>query len=77
MPEAADLFFFFHAGDEARPSLVLLHGAGGTHLYWPPEIRRLPGYPVYALDLPGAGHMLMLEQPKEAAELLKAFLDRL
>jgi len=38
-----------------------------------------PGNPPLArLEiLPGAGHMLMLEQPKEAAELLKAFLDRL
>jgi pimeloyl-ACP methyl ester carboxylesterase len=35
--------------------MVLIHGAGGTHLYWPPEIRRLPGYCVYALDLPGHG----------------------
>jgi pimeloyl-ACP methyl ester carboxylesterase len=24
-------------------------------LYWPPEIRRLPGYCVYAIDLPGHG----------------------
>lgn len=55
MPAAADLFYFFHAGDESRPALVLLHGAGGTHLYWPPEIRRLPGYAVYAPDLPGHG----------------------
>ncbi len=35
--------------------MVLVHGAGGTHLYWPPEIRRLRGYCVYALDLPGHG----------------------
>jgi pimeloyl-ACP methyl ester carboxylesterase len=35
--------------------LVLIHGAGGTHLYWPPEIRRLAGYCVYAVDLPGHG----------------------
>jgi pimeloyl-ACP methyl ester carboxylesterase len=34
---------------------VLVHGAGGTHLYWPPEIRHLPETAVYALDLPGHG----------------------
>jgi pimeloyl-ACP methyl ester carboxylesterase len=37
------------------PPLVLLHGAGGTHLHWPPRLRRLPGCRVYGLDLPGHG----------------------
>jgi pimeloyl-ACP methyl ester carboxylesterase len=35
--------------------MVLIHGAGGNHLYWPPEIRRLRGFRVFALDLPGHG----------------------
>lgn len=35
--------------------VVLLHGAGGSHLSWPSEIRRIPGYRVFALDLPGHG----------------------
>jgi pimeloyl-ACP methyl ester carboxylesterase len=35
--------------------VVLLHGAGGTHLSWPPQIRRLAGEKIYALDLPGHG----------------------
>jgi pimeloyl-ACP methyl ester carboxylesterase len=33
----------------------LVHGAGGTHLNWPAQIRRLAGQRVYALDLPGHG----------------------
>jgi pimeloyl-ACP methyl ester carboxylesterase len=37
------------------PTLVLIHGAGGSHLHWPAELRRLPGATVYALDLPGHG----------------------
>jgi pimeloyl-ACP methyl ester carboxylesterase len=37
------------------PPLVLLHGAGGTHLHWPEEIRALAGSRVLALDLPGHG----------------------
>lgn len=37
------------------PSAVLLHGAGGSHLDWPPTLRRLSGAHVYALDLPGHG----------------------
>jgi pimeloyl-ACP methyl ester carboxylesterase len=35
--------------------VVLLHGAAGTHLSWPAQVRRLPGCRVYALDLPGHG----------------------
>lgn len=35
--------------------MILLPGAGGDHLAWPPEIRRMPGIRVYALDLPGHG----------------------
>ncbi len=41
-----------------NPSLlpvVLLHGAGGSHLDWPATLRRLPGRRVIALDLPGHG----------------------
>ena len=38
-----------------KPPLVLIHGAGGDHLSWPPEIRRLPDYRVITLDLPGHG----------------------
>jgi pimeloyl-ACP methyl ester carboxylesterase len=37
------------------PPLVLVHGAGGNLMYWPGELRRLPGHMVYALDLPGHG----------------------
>lgn len=37
------------------PPLVLVHGAGGSHLDWPPELRRIPGVRVLALDLPGHG----------------------
>lgn len=56
MPVSGNLYFSQHCekGTE-NPPLVLIHGVGGTHLYWPPEIRRLPGYCVYALDLPGHG----------------------
>jgi pimeloyl-ACP methyl ester carboxylesterase len=37
------------------PPLVLIHGAGATHLDWPPQLRRLPDMPILALDLPGHG----------------------
>lgn len=37
------------------PPLLLIHGAGGSHLHWPPQLRRLPGVSVLAPDLPGHG----------------------
>jgi pimeloyl-ACP methyl ester carboxylesterase len=57
MPNVGNIFFHAHEGIKAgrRPPLILLHGAGGSHLYWPPQVRRLPGYCVYAVDLPGHG----------------------
>jgi pimeloyl-ACP methyl ester carboxylesterase len=56
MPVSSDLYYsLYHHGGEDAPPLVLIHGAGGTHLHWPPEIRRLQGYRVYALDMPGHG----------------------
>jgi len=42
--------------DDSVPPLVLVHGAGGTHLHWPPRLRRLKQVDVYGLDLPGHGH---------------------
>ncbi len=38
-----------------RPPLILIHGAGGDHLHWPPELRKIAGESVLALDLPGHG----------------------
>lgn len=57
MPNAADIYYHAYAGGEQgeKPPIILIHGAGGNHLYWPSEIRRMPGYQVYALDLPGHG----------------------
>jgi pimeloyl-ACP methyl ester carboxylesterase len=36
-------------------TLVLLHGAGGNYLQWPPAMRRMSGLRVLAPDLPGHG----------------------
>ncbi len=57
MPFSDELYYQIHQGDPTglRTPIVLIHGAGGNYLYWPSEIRRLPGFPVYALDLPGHG----------------------
>jgi pimeloyl-ACP methyl ester carboxylesterase len=50
------VFFSFRRGQGAFPcSLILIHGAGGSHLDWPPELRSMPGVDVYGVDLPGHG----------------------
>jgi len=35
--------------------MVLVHGAGGSRLHWPGELRRLEGCRVFTVDLPGHG----------------------
>ncbi|HLC35054.1 MAG TPA: alpha/beta hydrolase [Anaerolineales bacterium] len=58
MPFAQDIYYAQSpraSGNEGTPPLVLIHGAGGSHLHWPRELRRLSTTDVYALDLPGHG----------------------
>jgi len=56
MPTAAGLYYFAHGEDlYERPPVLLLHGAGGSHLGWPPQLRRLSGQRVFTLDFPGHG----------------------
>jgi pimeloyl-ACP methyl ester carboxylesterase len=58
MPATKELYYFAHEAEDQidnRPPVILLHGAGGIHLSWPPQIRRLAGEKVYAPDLPGHG----------------------
>ncbi|HBX68849.1 MAG TPA: alpha/beta hydrolase [Chloroflexi bacterium] len=56
MPFDADIYYRCSPeGSGESPPVVLIHGAGGTHLHWPAQVRRLTGYRVYAIDLPGHG----------------------
>lgn len=87
MPTAAGLYYFAHGEDAAeKPPVILIHGAGGTHLHWPPQIRRLSGQRVYTPDLPGHGkseglarqeireYVLVLAEFMQALKLKKAVL---
>ena len=56
MPTVASLYYFAHeANNHLRPPVILIHGAGGSHLSWPPQLRRLHDQRVFALDLPAHG----------------------
>jgi pimeloyl-ACP methyl ester carboxylesterase len=80
MPGAAGLYYFAHEGDDrSRPPVVLIHGAGGDHLYWPPQLRRLPGWQLIVPDLPGHGKSAGLghHSIEEYARHLMEFLTEL
>jgi pimeloyl-ACP methyl ester carboxylesterase len=49
------LYYAESRGPDRCPPLFWVHGAGGDHTHWPPQLRRLPGLTVYAPDLPGHG----------------------
>jgi pimeloyl-ACP methyl ester carboxylesterase len=56
MPTSGKIYYFeTREGNAKKPPVVLIHGAGGTHLHWPHNIRRLGDWKVYAPDLPGHG----------------------
>jgi pimeloyl-ACP methyl ester carboxylesterase len=56
MPTAGNLFYFASKqGSATKPAVVLIHGAGGDHLHWPYNLRRMGEYRVFAPDLPGHG----------------------
>ncbi len=49
------IFYTSKRGTPEAPNIILVHGAGSSHLGWPAELRQLPDYAVYAVDLPGHG----------------------
>ncbi len=56
MPVASGIYYYaFQSVRGDCPPVVLIHGAGGTHLSWPAEVRRMSGLCSYAPDLPGHG----------------------
>lgn len=74
------IFYTLYQGDmRGKRNLVLVHGAGGSHLDWPAPLRRLRETNVYALDLPGHGRSEGPGRNSIAAyrDFLLAFLEAL
>jgi pimeloyl-ACP methyl ester carboxylesterase len=69
----------YHGGVEEIAPLVLIHGAGGSIMHWPSEIRRMHGVQTLAIDLPGHGESRGSgEQSIDAySQTVIAFLDDL
>jgi len=78
---AGEKIFYFHHQDDPKGqrTLLFVHGAGGSHLNWPPQLRRLAGANTYALDLPGHGKSEGQGRTSISAyaDFLAAFLDAL
>lgn len=56
MPYHGDLYYqAYQPDDPTRRPLILIHGAGGDHLSWPAQLRRLSGCRVFTPDLTGHG----------------------
>lgn len=80
MPQAAGMYYFANGEDDwSRPAVILLHGAGGNHLHWPSELRRLEGQRIYAPDLPGHGKSdgIGRQSIADYADCVLAFMDDL
>jgi pimeloyl-ACP methyl ester carboxylesterase len=78
MPFAGDIYYRESSPQGInKPPLVLVHGAGGSSLHWPSEMRRLGGERVLAIDLRGHGRSASggAETISAYAESVLNFLD--
>ena len=77
---AGDKLFYVHrSSTETDPSLLFIHGAGGTHRHWGHQLQGLDGVRRYAVDLPGHGRSGGSGQTsiRGYAEVILEFLETL
>ena len=78
MPTKAGIFHFSHGLEHvSSPLVIFIHGAGGTHLHWPAQARRIPNHRIFALDLPAHGKSggLGSQRISDYARAVADFLD--
>jgi len=57
MPALNGVFYRYHQGGmRIQEPVLFLHGAGQDSRVWPLSIRRMQGFQVYLVDLPGHGY---------------------
>ena len=79
MPSTGDLYYFDSKKGEAESPIILIHGAGGTHLHWPYNLRRINNHRVFAPDLPGHGKSEGLGEQSVAkyAEIISNWVEKI
>ena len=79
MPSIGDIYYYDSKKGETESPIILIHGAGGTHLHWPYNLRRINNHRVFAPDLPGHGKSEGLgEQSVEKyADILSNWVEKL
>ena len=78
MPEKSQIYYHLsNSGNNNLLPVVLIHGAGGNHLFWPSEIRRMSGFRIFAPDLPGHGRSKGhgLQDVHKYAEKIQDWMD--
>ncbi|MGB9674319.1 MAG: alpha/beta fold hydrolase [Anaerolineales bacterium] len=78
MPIFHSIYYTHSDKGKASIPLLLIHGAGGSTLSWPPQIRRLADNTVYAIDLPGHGNSPGVASQKisEYSQILLEWLEK-
>jgi pimeloyl-ACP methyl ester carboxylesterase len=59
----------------AAPTLLLIHGIGGTRAFWDPIVPLLRGYTCVAVDVPGFGAAPAIDEPVTVPRLAAAVDD--
>src|SRR4051794_4588756 len=59
----------------ATPTLLLIHGIGGTSDFWDPIRPKLKGFDYVAVDVPGFGDAPAIDEPVTVARLAAALDD--